>query len=104
VAAGVRRGEGESRRRAVDREDPRFGSLERERHGENAAARAEVGEGARLGSSGASRLHDSFRLAARNERARVDEKRPAQELPFAEEVLQRLARGAARDERLEGRP
>jgi len=104
VAARVGGGEGEGRRRAIDRDDARAGALERQRHGEDAAPRAEVGESPGVRSGGARRFHDAFRLAARDQSARVDEKGPAQKFPFAEEVLQRLARGAARDELREGRP
>ena len=104
MAARVCRGERESRRRAVDRENARLRALERERDGQDAAARAEVGEGAGAGRGGARRLHDALGLEAGNERARIDAERAAEEFPFAEEVLQRLAGGAARDERLEGRP
>ena len=104
VAARVGGGEGEGRRRAIDRDDARAGALERQRHGEDAAPRAEVGESPGVRSGGARRFHDAFRLAARDQSARVDEEGPAQKFPFAEEVLQRLARGAARDELREGRP
>ena len=104
VAARVGGGESEGRRRAIDRDDARAGALERQRHGEDAAPRAEVGESPGVRSGGARRFHDAFRLAARDQSARVDEEGPAQKFPFAEEVLQRLARGAARDELREGRP
>ena len=103
VEARVRPREGERGLGAVDGDDARPGPLEGDRHREDAAPGAGVEDRAGRGRGGAGHLDDGLGLAARNEGARVDAEGAPEELPLAEEVLERLARGAARGEGEEAR-
>ena len=85
----------------VDRGHASTGMLvrERERHGTRTSA--DVEDAGRVGAveQGEAALDDRLGLRAGNQRARVDVERETSKAPLAEDVLERLARRAACEER-----
>ena len=96
-ALGVLARERERVRRDVGRGDARIRQLVRERQRDRAGAGADVDDARRLDAceQREAALDDDLGLGPRHERARVGLQRQAAEVPVAEHVGERLARGRA---------
>ena len=100
VRAGVLGRERERVRRDVERGDARAGVLLRDGEGDRSGAGADVEDARRVAAveEGERALDEDLRLGPRDERARVAAQGQAAEVPVAEDVGERLALAAARDE------
>ena len=103
VALGVRARDGERPFRKIEGQNARVRTLERDRHRDAAAPRAEIGHDRGVGKLLEGGVDDELGLGPRDEDPRVDVEAAAAKLGEPLDVLERLPRLATRDRPLEPR-